>query len=379
LQNNLDLQNSKRWTNYAQQMKKTSADIQPLDVVFEYGQFNSIYADNKVSLSQNLQFPTVYARNKKLLESEYKHSLLNVTSKENELTKQVRLLFNELLLFGHKKAILGTVNQDFSTVIEKVNLRFSKGEIDALEKTSVEIQQAQLQLQLQNLNNDYEILVMQFNWLLNTSRTYIPAEDNKEINSFKMPLELTWSDTAALQQNVALQTLQQELNTRQAQINVEKAKLLPNLNLGYNSMTIRGIGSDDKYYSTSKRFQSVMLGIGLPIWSGAQKNRIKAANISLQIAQNTYQNERKKMFVKWRSLQKSYENQQSVVAFYENNTYAKSKKLSSLVMEKAKRGEINLLEMLMLNNQYINVHIEYLQAIAQQNINIIEIQSLLNK
>jgi len=58
---------------------------------------------------------------------------------------------------------------------------------------------------------------------------------------------------------------------------LEKAKLLPEFNLGYYSMTMQGSGADNVIYTTSSRFQSVQVGLGIPLFFGSQKAKINAS------------------------------------------------------------------------------------------------------
>ena len=49
---------------------------------------STAYTDNKFSVQQNIQFPTVYARQKSVLNEEWKNGMLNI-SKENELKNKL--------------------------------------------------------------------------------------------------------------------------------------------------------------------------------------------------------------------------------------------------------------------------------------------------
>ena len=69
----------------------------------------------------------------------------------------------------------------------------------------------------------------------------------------------------------------------------EKAKLSPSLNLGVNSMTMKGNGADEKYYNATHRFQSGFVGVGIPVFNSAQKSVIEAQKVNQLIAENNYQ------------------------------------------------------------------------------------------
>ena len=50
--------------DYQQKLIKTSKDIPATSVFGEVGQINSFYTDTKFGISQTINFPTVYSRQK---------------------------------------------------------------------------------------------------------------------------------------------------------------------------------------------------------------------------------------------------------------------------------------------------------------------------
>src|SRR5258708_21135439 len=58
LKNNLGIKSAEYQIENFKQLKKTGIDIGKLSVVWMHGQFNSIYQDNNLTLSQTIPFPT---------------------------------------------------------------------------------------------------------------------------------------------------------------------------------------------------------------------------------------------------------------------------------------------------------------------------------
>lgn len=373
--NNLSLKTEKLMVSHAEKLKKSGVDIAPTDVSFEYGQFNSIYKDNKISLAQNFQFPTVYKHQKELLSDEWKKSLLVATLKENELKKQVRLVYSQMLLLEKRRTILQRNDSILSEFVQKSTLRFRKGESNVLEANSAELTRGQIALQLQQVQHDYGILQAEFRYLLNTHTAFVPSPAASAV----LPVSVVWSDTAALRQHPHAQLAQQQRTQSLTAYRLEKARLLPNLMLTYNNMTIRGIGSDDVYYGYNKRFQSVQLGVGIPLWAKAQKGRIAAANIAQQIAESSYQNSQKQLQAQWQQAQLRYQKAQASIGFYEQNALQKAQQLQQLANLQLNAGQINYLDWTLLISQSISIQTEYLNAIEAQNREAVEIYSLLNK
>ncbi|HEY0262798.1 MAG TPA: efflux RND transporter permease subunit, partial [Chitinophagales bacterium] len=64
LKNNLQVKNGKLNAEYQKKLKGTAINIPQTMISAQYGQYNSIYSDNGFNISQSLNFPTVYAKQK---------------------------------------------------------------------------------------------------------------------------------------------------------------------------------------------------------------------------------------------------------------------------------------------------------------------------
>jgi cobalt-zinc-cadmium resistance protein CzcA len=64
-----------------------------------------------------------------------------------------------------------------------------------------------------------------------------------------------------LNEHPLLKILQQQKNISAEQISLEKAKMLPGLQLAYNLNSFKGMGADDKVYNATPQFHSVQVGV----------------------------------------------------------------------------------------------------------------------
>lgn len=119
----------------------------------------------------------------------------------------------------------------YTSFLEKANLRFAKGETNILEKTTAETQRGQITIQLNQLKNDIDILQLQFQLLLNTTSLFTPTANNLKIDF------TTSFDTSAISKHPTLRILQQQKEISIIKTQLEKSKLLPNLNIGYYNMS----------------------------------------------------------------------------------------------------------------------------------------------
>jgi cobalt-zinc-cadmium resistance protein CzcA len=274
-------------------------------------------------------------------------------------------------LLEKKKLLIG-IDSIYSEFLNKANLRFQKGESNVLEKATAENQQGQIAIQLKQLQQDIEIAQLQFQFALNTSTLFIPSEEN-----FKRRFsDITISD---LEQSPRIQFLQQQKQIASANTQLQKSKLSPDLIFGYNNTSIRGTGADDKYYSASKRFHAVQVGVGIPLFNSAQKARINASKVNESIADNSY-------LLGLQTLQKEketalidYQKFLQTANWYEQTALKSVETISSTATKQFINGDINYLEWVMLTNQSVTIKSQYLDVIKSLNESINQLNYLNNK
>jgi heavy metal efflux system protein len=371
--NNLSIKNEKLKTEYQQKLIKTAKIIPPTNVIGDFGQINSFYTDTKLSVTQTISFPKVYSSRKNLLSKEWESSVLNTAVKETELRKQVSKVYYNLLYLQQKEKLLHRTDSLFSEFLEKATLRFNKGESNILEKTTAENQRGQIGLQLNQLKQDMELLQLQFQLLLNTNTVFMPdsEEFKKDITSF--------GDSSSLTTHPFVQFYQQQKQVASMETQVEKSKLLPELILGYNIMSIRGTGANNKEYNSIPRFQSVQIGLGIPIFNSGQKARINAAKANEIVAANEYELNLKNFERSYKTALLQYQKNKETVAYFETSALKNANIITTTVNNQFINGDINYLDWVILVNQAISIQSDYIEAIKNLNESAVEINSFSNQ
>lgn len=361
LANNLDIKNHKLKAEYQQILLRSGKNVAPTNVTAEWGQMNSIYADARVGLNQALNFPQVHRSQKALLTEEWQRSALNVGVNEALLKKQVTLAYGELLYLDARKKILERADTLFSSFLTKANLRFDKGASNLLEKKTAENQRGQIAWQLAQLNQDMELAQIRFRLLLNSTTVFLPITHNI------VPELLPLTDTAALARHPALQYAASQEAVAGAATAVEKARLLPGLMLGYNIMSMKGNGADNKEYNGVPRFQSFQIGLGIPVFNGAQKARIQAARLNEQLARQEYHAALKVFVNDYQAAFVQYRKYTDAKRYFETTALKNAEAITTTANQQFTSGEINYLEWVMLINQVVTVQSEYADVLYQLN------------
>jgi heavy metal efflux system protein len=368
LKNNLQVKQEKLKARYREALIGTSANIPQANAFGEFGQFNSSYSDHKVGISQSFSFPTVYSRQKELLTQDWKSSVLSIAVNEALLKRQVTQVFYAILFLEQKRQLLLSLDSLYQSFYQKSALRLEKGEANILEKTSAETLLGQVQQQLNPLTEDVAVLQLQFQLLLNSATAFTPDANGYKINL--NPL----LDTTALKQHPAIILAEQQQQIADAAIKVEKSKLLPDLSIGYNNTSIRGIGADDVFYNGSHRFNSIQVGVGIPIFAGSQKARIKSAELNKQLAQSNYSVELQHMTKTYREAILRQQRYLKAVQYFEDKALKNASLITTTANQQLAAGSINYLDWVQLINQATMVKNDYLEALRNLNEAIIQVK-----
>lgn len=371
LANNLQVKKQMLLSNYQKQLQKTAWDIPQAIVNSEFGQLNSRYLDSRFGISQSFSFPSVYAKQKTLLNEEYKSSVLKLDLEKAALKKTVSQVYYSILFINAKEKLLFKSDSIYAEFLIKAEQRFSQGESNVLEKASAEMQRGQIAVQLQKLLLERSMLLAEFQLLLNTTTLYSPENEPLKMN--QIPIV-----GSANLQHPQIRLLEQDKQISLANYKLNRAQFLPSISMGYNNMSMFGSGSDNKSYTYSSRFQSGQFGLGIPLIYGGQRARVKLAGIQQQIAENAllagtfkFQNELSQLAAQLQLF--------TTTANYFEQSGLKN---ANLIMKTAslqfQNGDINYLDWALLNNQAISIENDYLEAIHNLNAVVIQINYLNN-
>ena len=365
--NNLSIKGQQLRAEQAKQLIKTATDLPQTNIMAEYGKFNSTFVDDRLSITQSFNLPTVYSRQKDKLTAEWKESLLNIDLKQVEVKKLTTMVFYEMLLIQEKSKVLDTINNAYKEFSRVADLRLKTGESNMLEKASAASQSTQIGIQIKGLQKEFGLLQQQLMLLTNSSEMLQPQANSYQLESIAL-------DTAALVQHPYLKMQIQQEQTAMASTKLAKAQLLPELLLGYNNMSIQ-----DGTHTRSNRFNSVQLGIGIPIFAGAQKAKIRSAKTQEAIAKNESTLAKKQLQTEMQDVYNQFLRNREIVMEFEHTAIKNAKSITNTLNRQLQNGEINYLEWTVLNQQAMTLKLDYLDAVKDLNNSIIQLNYLLSK
>lgn len=365
INNNRQARSSELIIAYHEKLVNTAIHIAPADITAEYGRINTLERDIKLGVAQSFNLPVVYKRQKTALQEEWQAAILNKAIIRAQLKKAVTEVFCNILNQQQKKELLLRRDSLFQHFSRLAQLKLDKGETDITELTAAKIQSNQVNIELQLLQHDMELLLLQLQLLMNTPQPLIP-----EASSAKLKVT-GFNIITDIAQHPEIQWLQQQVKINEAQTQVEKSKLLPAVSAGFFSQSMKDINN--------KTFNTVQLGVALPLFNNRQKQLVEAARIKTQLAENEMMKGNAQLTTKYRQLLSSYRNYSNRVQFYETQQLPQATILLQSAMEQYQAGNISYMEWILLTQPPLQIESDYIEAIVNLNTTIIELNYITAK
>lgn len=360
VENNRSLRAASLRVRQMQQLVPAGVNPDKTGVYYNYDQNN--VAENgfpiKVwGVQQSLQFPTVYAAQVKLGDSRVKLEELRFRLQELELEKELRQACQTIVVLQQKQNLLARTDSLYRIFVHAAGLRYRKGESSRLEKLTLESRQQQASVALQQIKNDIGAAYQQLSALLQSGEQYvIPG---------LVPEKLEAPDSVILPGLAIYQQLDHE---SAAALKLEQNKLLPDLELEYFQGTNR--------QPAAKLYQGFQIGVGIPLWFGAQKAAIRSARTEQEIRSSEKENYLAVMHGRIEQLRSELQKYRSSLDFYETTGKLTAEELIKTSTQSFQAGEIDFVQYLLGMESAAEIDLNYLDQLLQYNQTVLELNYL---
>lgn len=373
---NLALQSGRKAVEKAQVMQGTAWDLDKTEIAFSQNPASSGDTDNGLTFSQSIEFPTVYTarRNQLKAETQAEKSRLNVTSQQLRL--EIANVYYAMLYQTHRLQILlqqDSVIQRYCDVAAK---RYKAGEARQLEFLSADRMRNDNRLEMTKVKNEAENLQTALMALLNTTTPVVPAADNLVIpQSSPMNAAFNYQQTADAQyQKDLISALDQE-------VKCAKTGYAPSLSLALRSQLL--IDSWDPYHINRQRFTEgnffgFEVTVGVPLFYGATKAKVKAAQKDREVAQLAMLQEQRE---KERDYKQGYNRLQNAIKrmeYYSGENMAKAKDIERLSTLEYENGEISYVEYASALQEAIDMRLKQAEVVNEYNEAVLALMALNN-
>ena len=360
---NLALQSGRKAVEKAQVMQGTAWDLDKTEIAFSQNPASSGDTDNGLTFSQSIEFPTVYTarRNQLKAETQAEKSRLNVTSQQLRL--EIASAYYAMLYQTHRLQILlqqDSVIQRYCDVAAK---RYDRMRNDN-------------RLEMTKVKNEAENLQTALMALLNTTTPVVPAADNLVISqSSPMNAAFNYQQTADAQYQKDL------ITALDKEVKCAKTGYAPSLSLALRSQLL--IDSWDPYHINRQRFTEgnffgFEVTVGVPLFYGATKAKVKAAQKDREVAQLAMQQEQRE---KERDYKQGYNRLQNAIKrmeYYSGENMAKAKDIERLSTLEYENGEISYVEYASALQEAIDMRLKQAEVVNEYNEAVLALMALNN-
>jgi len=362
---NLIIKNEKQKAEAAKVMLKAANEIPAVNLVAEYGQLNSAYKDNRIGITQNISFPFLNAKKKNWYQTQAEWAQLNYKSTENDVKRAITQIFYDLIYALEKEKVLKQSDSIYNQFLSKAKQRLKYGETNQLEKNTAELVLAKNTADFKKNQEMLYQLQLQLQYLLQSKELIFPTYSSVKIQ------HITTTDFVS--NHLQIRLIQKQKESNEAAIKVEKAALIPEITLGYYTMTMKGMGADDVLYGSKDRFQSFQMNLGIPVFTGANRARRAAYKINTEVLENQVVLQKNQLENDIRAFENKKQNDELILKNYENNILPGAKLMIATANNQLYKGEINYMEWSWIMNQALESRLDYLEKVKSFNDAIVQL------
>lgn len=373
---NLALQSGRKAVEKAQVMQGTAWDLDKTEIAFSQNPASSGDTDNGLTFSQSIEFPTVYTARRGQLkaETQAEKSRLNVTSQQLRL--EIANVYYAMLYQTRRLQILlqqDSVIQRYCDVAAK---RYKAGEARQLEFLSADHMRNDNRLEMTKVKNEAENLQTALMALLNTTSPVVPAADNLVISQ-RSPMNAAFN----YQQTADAQYQKDLISALDKEVKCAKTGYAPSLSLALRSQLL--IDSWDPYHINRQRFTEgnffgFEVTVGVPLFYGATKAKVKAAQKDREVALLAMQQEQRE---KERDYKQGYNRLQNAIKrmeYYNGENMAKAKDIERLSTLEYENGEISYVEYASALQEAIDMRLKQAEVVNEYNEAVLALMALNN-
>ncbi|PQJ30917.1 multidrug transporter AcrB [Nonlabens arenilitoris] len=361
LENNASIKAQELQVDQSNELVNSAFSFDKTQLYYEFDQ-NNLAINNKplrvLGIQQDFKFPTVYFTQKKVNEA----NLALVTSAKDinkkNIERKVTIAYYQYQIARKKEVALKTLDSLYTNFSSMATRRFELGETNYLEKITAASKQKQINTKYLESRLDVVLSYNELKKLVQSSDTLILVAEK----DLKIPLE-----RIDVESSVELDYYRNRISLLDAQRQLEKKQLLPDISLHYFQ------GTNSELNSSLYGYQ---VGLKIPLLFGGQSSRIKASGIAQQIASQEYNEYDIQLKARYEALMVRRNQLNNALLYYEQEGTALSDEILKTAQGSFKNGEIDFYQFIQSLEGAYEIKLDYLEQLNQYNNVVIEINYL---
>ena len=360
------LQSSRKSVERSQSMVATAWDLPKTTLTLSQDPTSGGSPDNAVSIGQEMEFPTLYIARRRQLKAETKVEESRYAVAKTTLVAEVEGCYWRLVYMNSRIRILSRQDSLLAAYRHMVQQRFDAGDIRRLELLSAERLCNDNRMSLDAARSEAETVRLQL--------AQLTGENGADVADTQLPvLPLPSAPfNAGTTPDALLAT--DRLTAADRAVAVAKGGYAPSLSLSLrNQLVITGW---DPYRQNRSRFSEgnfmgFEVGVGVPLFYGATKARVKAAKKEKEMLQMDAQASRQRQEYEYCSAMSKCDAHYRRVEYYQREGIAKADEMERLALLEYQNGEISYLEYGSAIQECLAMRLGYIEAVNDFNQSVV--------
>lgn len=372
LNKNLQIRTSSLEVEQSKRLQGTFFDAAKTELSLSQDPTSGGSNDNAISIQQSFAWPGTYIRQRSVLTQQTAVAQSSQRWTQSEIIRKVKAAYYQYQYSLEKVRILAYQDSIYRDFIAKAAIRYKTGETSRLEQLTATNQSQQVQLQLNEARSEVKISENQILILINEP-AIVAREDSLQ------PLVVNTPDSTFSSNHPLLNYYRQNVDLAASRVKLERSRLLPDINLGYyQQYLLKGYNpaNIDREYFPGTRSAGFQVGVGIPLFFGAGRARLKAEQIGQAIAENNFNLTQQNLQSELQQAYQEYLRYQPTVQYFRSSGRQQTKEQIRIAMTAFRLGEIGYIEFVQNVSLAIDSHLQYLNSLNQYNQAIININYL---
>lgn len=341
LANNYGIKAAEKSVDRAKAMQGSAWDLDKTELSLSQDPTSGGSPDNSLSLTQQIDFPTVYVAKGKLLKAETRAERGKAEIAKQRLKADIASTYYQLVYQHELIGILQAQDSVIGRFCHIAEKRHEAGEARKLEKMSMERKLTDNRNELLQAKSDLATLQKQMSALINVDVPMLPAESRLEAISHEASA-FNFANT------VEGQYAQDRVNVADKAVTLAKNGFAPSLSLSLRSQLV--ISSWNPYHQDRSRFSGgnfmgFEVGVGVPLSFGATKAKVKAAKRDREIADLEMRQDEAQRRKDYTVLLNKLSVARDKIDYYNGNGLRQAEEMALLAETEYENGEITYLEL----------------------------------
>lgn len=361
--NNYGIKAAEKGVERQKALQGTAWDLEKTELSLSQDPTSGGSPDNAITLSQQIDFPTVYVAKSKLLKAETQAERNKAEINKQQLRGDVAALYYQMMYQQEYIHILQRQDSVLTRFCSIAAKRYEAGETRQLEKLTAERRLMDNRQKTAQANGEMKALQLRMAVLLNSSDMILPADCRLE----KIQVSQSGMNFA---QTVEGQYALSLVNVADREVAVAKNGYAPSLSVALRNQLV--ISSWNPYNQDRSRFNGgnfmgFEVGVGIPLFFGSTKAKVKAAKRSREMAEMEMKQNMAQRMAEHAELEKRIREAGARTDYYCGEGKTQSENMARLAAMEYENGEIPYTEYIAVIDDNIEQTLTAATAINDYN------------